>query len=112
MKDLRWRVLVVVAIVAVALLCLLPTLSKELPRWWTNVFPSEKIHLGLDLQGGMHLLLEVQTDKAVENTVERLAQEMKDDFREAQIRFRQVERQGEDQILVILASGQAWEPVN
>ena len=112
MKDLRWRILVVVAVVAVALLYLLPTLSKELPRWWTNVFPSEKIHLGLDLQGGMHLLLEVQTDKAVENTAERLAQEIKDDFREAQIRFRQVERQGEDQILVTLASGQPWEPVN
>jgi preprotein translocase subunit SecD len=111
-NDLRWRILVVVAVVAVALLYLLPTLSKELPRWWTNVFPKEKLHLGLDLQGGMHLLLEVQTERAVENTAERLAQEIKDDFREAQIRFRQVERQGEDQILVSLASGQPWEPVN
>jgi preprotein translocase subunit SecD len=76
------------------------------------VLPSEKIHLGLDLQGGMHLLLEVQTEKAAENRTERLAEEIKGEFRDAQIRFHQVERQGEDGILVSLASGQPWEPVN
>ena len=112
MKNLQWRSLVVVAIVAVALVYLLPTLSKELPPWWTAVLPNEKIHLGLDLQGGMHLLLEVQTEKAAENRTDRLAQEIKDEFRDAQIRFHQVERQGEDNILVSLASGQPWERVS
>jgi len=33
----------------------------------------EKIHLGLDLQGGLHLVLEVEVDKAVEQTLERTA---------------------------------------
>ncbi|MFQ5559745.1 MAG: protein translocase subunit SecD [Nitrospinota bacterium] len=32
---------------------------------------NEKIKLGLDLQGGMHLALEVETEKAIESTMER-----------------------------------------
>lgn len=35
--------------------------------------PREKIHLGLDLQGGLHLVLEVQVDKGIERTLERRA---------------------------------------
>jgi len=35
--------------------------------------PGEKIHLGLDLQGGLHLVLEVQVDKGIERTLERRA---------------------------------------
>ena len=31
--------------------------------------PREKIHLGLDLQGGLHLVLEVQVDKGIERTL-------------------------------------------
>jgi preprotein translocase subunit SecD len=33
------------------------------------------VNLGLDLQGGMHLVLEVQDEKAVESTTERLLEE-------------------------------------
>jgi len=34
-----------------------------------DMWPHKKINLGLDLQGGMHLVLEVQTEKAVENAM-------------------------------------------
>ena len=37
----------------------------------------DKIALGLDLQGGMHLVLEVQTEKAVEASLERIADDIK-----------------------------------
>jgi len=39
--------------------------------------PRDKIHLGLDLQGGLHLLLEVQVDKAIERTLERRAEALR-----------------------------------
>ncbi|UCE82280.1 MAG: protein translocase subunit SecD [Deltaproteobacteria bacterium] len=111
MKDLRWRALLVLAVFAIALIYLLPTLSKEMPPWWTKVFPDKKIHLGLDLQGGMHLTLEVEHAKAVENTAERLAQEIKDELGSAHIRFRLVERQGKDGLRILLPREQDWQPV-
>jgi preprotein translocase subunit SecD len=58
-----------------ALIYLTPTLvkdpAKDLPSWWGSILPSDRIHLGLDLQGGSHLILEVKVDKAIENNVER-----------------------------------------
>jgi preprotein translocase subunit SecD len=47
-----------------------------LPSLFPGVLPrSEPMNLGLDLQGGMHLVLEVQVEQAVENTTERLLEE-------------------------------------
>lgn len=39
--------------------------------------PGDKIHLGLDLQGGLYLLLKVQVDKAIERTLERRAESLR-----------------------------------
>jgi preprotein translocase subunit SecD len=110
-KDLRWRAALVLAVLVVALVYLLPTVGKELPGWWVKFFPEEKIHLGLDLQGGMHLILEVENDKAVENTAERFAQELKDELGSGHIRFRLVERQGQDGVKLLLPQDQDWQQV-
>ena len=40
--------------------------------------PDKGITLGLDLQGGIHLVFEVEGDKAVEITTERIAQSLRD----------------------------------
>jgi preprotein translocase subunit SecD len=57
---------------------ILPSVTSvgSLPSLFPGVLPrSEPMNLGLDLQGGMHLVLEVQAEKAVENTVERMMEE-------------------------------------
>jgi preprotein translocase subunit SecD len=90
---------------------MLPTLNKELPAWWAKFFPDENIHLGLDLQGGMHLILEVENAKAVENTMERFVQEIKDELGTAHIRFRLVERLDKDKVRLVLPRDQNWQAV-
>jgi preprotein translocase subunit SecD len=62
--------------------------SKSAPTLW----PHRQIVLGLDLQGGMHLVLEVDTQKAVEGNVERIAQEIKDRLKKNRIRNVAVDR--------------------
>ncbi len=54
--------------------------------------PSEKISLGLDLQGGVHLLLEVEAEKAVENTLERYAEDLEEILFEERIPFDHVNK--------------------
>jgi preprotein translocase subunit SecD len=75
-----------------------------------KVIPTEKIHLGLDLQGGMHLILEAESDKAVESYVERIKNNLKDDLKERGIPAGKVEREKKDQI-VLEVSGEKgkWE---
>lgn len=68
------------------------------------MWPNKKINLGLDLLGGMHLVLEVETEKAVEGTIDRISQELKNLLKNENIRYRRIERIKGDQIQVTLAS--------
>ena len=60
LRSLKWRLVFYAAVVVFAVFLFLPTLTSDLPAWFYKVIPAEKIHLGLDLQGGMHLVLEVE----------------------------------------------------
>jgi len=66
-KNLRWKVLVIFGVVALAV--------------WSFYPPGEKIRLGLDLKGGVHLVMRVQTDDALrletQTTADRLAEQLK-----------------------------------
>jgi preprotein translocase subunit SecD len=108
LKSLKWRAVLVILVIGAALVYLLPTVSSSLPAWWSGVFPTERIHLELDLQGGMHLVLEVQVDEAVKNTAERLAADLKERLRDANVPFRNVERTDPWDLRVELA--QAADP--
>jgi preprotein translocase subunit SecD len=65
-KSLRWRILAIVGVVAVCA--------------WAIYPPSQTVRLGLDLKGGVHLVLKVQTDDALrletETAMDRLREEM------------------------------------
>ena len=67
---------------------MLPTLLPDLPDVGKHYLPTETIHLGLDLQGGMHLVLEVETDKAVESTLERIVNDLKENLMDKRVRFK------------------------
>jgi preprotein translocase subunit SecD len=84
-------------------------MSDDLPGWWSNFLPRDKIHLGLDLQGGMHLVLEVKAVKAVENHVERVVDELKSDLRDNKLRYLELKRQGSNSIITKLMRPQDGE---
>ncbi|MFP4572368.1 MAG: protein translocase subunit SecD [Desulfobacterales bacterium] len=78
MKGYTWRLVVVLAVVLAAVIYVIPTFK---PGFW----PYNQINLGLDLQGGMHLAMEVETEKAVESTVERIRGDLRSFLREERI---------------------------
>lgn len=91
-KSLKIRMAITAIICLAALYFLLPTLIPQLPTPWNEYFPKDKIHLGLDLQGGMHLVLEVDTEKALESMMERTANDLKESLMENKVHFRNVEK--------------------
>jgi preprotein translocase subunit SecD len=58
-------------LVAAAAILLLPSLQLSLPDWMQPLDGLPKIQLGLDLQGGTHLLLEVKLQDAVKTSLRR-----------------------------------------
>ncbi|MBW1805426.1 MAG: protein translocase subunit SecD [Deltaproteobacteria bacterium] len=101
-KNLGWRGAIVGVLIIVAFSYLTPSLSRELPPWWSSILPQEKIQLGLDLQGGMHLVLEVDAEKAVETELERDVDNVKDDLRKGKIRYLELRRNGVEGVDVTL----------
>ncbi len=88
LKSIRIRAAVTVILCLAALVYLAPSLTSNLPDGWKKYLPMDKIHLGLDLQGGMHLVLEVDTAKAVETTLERSINDLKENLMENRVRFK------------------------
>jgi preprotein translocase subunit SecD len=91
-KSLKIRIAITAVVCLAALYFLVPTFFTQIPSPWNEYFPKEKIHLGLDLQGGMHLVLEVDADKALESMVERMSVDLKESLMADKVRFRRVER--------------------
>jgi len=85
LKNFSWKLILVFGVIVAAIIYVLPTFQ---PGLW----PHNQINLGLDLQGGMHLVLEVDTAKAVEGQVERISQEMREELKKDRIRNVSVDR--------------------
>jgi preprotein translocase subunit SecD len=85
-RDLRWKLAIIVLVIGLSV-------------WFT--FPlGQRMNLGLDLQGGMHLVLEVEAEKAVDSTIDRLVAEVSEGLAKLSIPGLEVRKLAHDQLLV------------
>jgi preprotein translocase subunit SecD len=66
------------------------------------------LNLGLDLQGGIHLVLGVDVDKALESQVERAVADIRAALEKKGIGVARAARQGTSEIVLQLPSPQSW----
>lgn len=94
MKLFTFKSATILAVILAAVVCLLPT--------FLDCWPHKKINLGLDLQGGMHLVLEVQNIKAVEAELDRIIGDLKKELRKEDIVHHGISRAKTNAVLVKL----------
>lgn len=91
-RNLKWKVLSIVLII--------------LFFAWKAWPPKEKIDLGLDLQGGMHLVLKVETEKIPEEqrsgAVDRALENVRNRIDRFGVRESSIQKQGLDRIIIQL----------
>src|SRR5436189_853735 len=75
---------------------------------WYLYPPKKTINLGLDLQGGIHLVLGVEIDKAVASQTDRAAEDLKAALERKGIGVTRIAREGSATITVQLASPKNW----
>jgi len=80
------RVWIIAIIFAVCIVYLMPTILNWEPRWW----PAQKINLGLDLQGGMHVVLTADVDKAIQDEMIRHVDTIKNVFKDRSLSYKDV----------------------
>jgi SecD/SecF fusion protein len=77
LRTIRLKFLFLFVLLIFSILLVLPTLPVKLPDWWVT-YVSRGLNLGLDLKGGMHLVLEVDMAQAAVNALNRTSQDLKD----------------------------------
>ena len=77
MRYLKWRVVVILLALIGCIIYVVPSVTniKETPL--AKIFPDNKINLGLDLRGGIHLTLGVDVQKAVDNAILQTGQDIR-----------------------------------
>ncbi|WP_456370634.1 protein translocase subunit SecD [Thermodesulfatator atlanticus] len=68
-RMLKLKIAVLFILTVLSVLFVLPSFYPNLPSWYYKYVYPYRLKLGLDLQGGMHLVLQVDVDKAIENAL-------------------------------------------
>lgn len=84
-KSLKWKIALLLFMILFAGIAVVPSFYAKTPDWWKKYLAPEGLRLGLDLQGGMHLVLRVDLEKAAENTLALSAQDLKEALAEQQV---------------------------
>ena len=113
-RYLRLRIGIVLAVILGSLIYLYPPPGIR-ERLYGPLAPTRKggfvpstLNLGLDLQGGIHLVLGVDVDKALESQVERAATDIRAALEKKGIGVIQAAHRGTTEIALQLASPQSW----
>src|SRR5580658_4292674 len=85
-KNLTWKLVLIVGILLVFLAGIF-----GIPKEWSGKgllsSITDRIHLGLDLRGGTHLILQVQVNDAVNVDSDNAMARLKEDFRTRKISY-------------------------
>lgn len=83
--TLKIKFAFLVMVIFLSFTTVLPSFYSGTPSWWKTYLAPGGLRLGLDLQGGMHLVLKVNLKKAEENTLEFAANDLKNALAEQTI---------------------------
>ena len=90
-KNLGWKLALSIGFL---LVCLYGIFG--IPQSWTGrglvAALQEHIHLGLDLKGGPHLILQVQVNDAVNVETDNVVERLKDSFSKRKIHYQDIEK--------------------
>lgn len=98
--NLKWKALFILAVILVSIYSLigLPSFPTSLAQVRDNF--AHQIKLGLDLQGGTHLILQVQVEEAIAQETDQTVDRLTSQLRDKGIRYEEIRRVDDTHILV------------
>lgn len=84
----RWKTVLIWLAVLLSVLVAIPNLfSDEQLEGFPSFLPTKKVTLGLDLQGGSHIMLKIESSDIVKERLETTVGDIRNTLREAGIRY-------------------------
>lgn len=84
-RSLKWKSALLFIMIIFSAASILPSVVNNAPEWWKKYVSPGGLRLGLDLQGGIHLVLKVDLDKAIQNTLDLAASNFKETLADKKI---------------------------
>lgn len=100
--SLKLKLGLVAVIVIFSLMAIIPSFYPGAPSWWKKYLAPEGLKLGLDLQGGVHLVLRVDLKEAAEKSLDMAAGQLKNALAEKDITAVQIDSGSPDTIIFTL----------
>ena len=99
--NLRWKAVFIALVILVCLIGLIG-LPNFPPKSWAEVKSNfgSRIKLGLDLQGGTHLILQVQVQEAVSQETDQATDHITTTLRDKGIHYDEIRKLSDTQILI------------
>ncbi len=110
--TLKLKLALLLSIIIFAGMVLTPSFYPGVPDWWNKYLSPGKLKLGLDLQGGMHLILRVDLEKAEENSLDLAASDLKDALSDKNITAVRLKSDNPHEVIFTLPNTGAVETVN
>ncbi|PIE60196.1 MAG: protein translocase subunit SecDF [Desulfobulbus propionicus] len=109
--SLKLKIGLVLTLILFSLMTLVPSFYPKAPQWWKKYLAPEGLKLGLDLQGGMHLVLRVDLEKAIENSLDLAGSDFKNGLTEKKISAVRMKTSSPDMVVYTLPNTGAVDEV-
>jgi SecD/SecF fusion protein len=110
-KSLRWKIILLFCITIFSAVSIVPSFNSQVPSWWKKYLAPQGLKLGLDLQGGMHLVLKVDVKKAIDNSLDFAAQDLKEALLEKKISVVKTKTPKADEVVFTLPNKSSMDTI-
>ncbi len=109
--SLKLKIVLLAVLVVFSGMAIVPSFYDDAPSWWKKYFAPEGLKLGLDLQGGVHMVLRVDLDKALEQSLGISASQLKFALSEENITVVQIDSGDPNSVIFTLPNTGALDTV-
>ncbi len=106
-NSLKLKIALLLSLLVFSGMILAPSVYNDLPNWWKKDLSPGELKKGLDLQGGVHLVLRVDLDKAIENSLEFTLNDLKNSLAEKNIKAVRIKTDQENKAVFALPNNDA-----
>ncbi len=103
--HLRWRIILALIVTVFAVVYTLPSIPSVRDSAIGDFLPKEKVNLGLDLMGGIHLTLQVEIDEALGNHLFQTVQGLRSYAEDKGIYLSPPKMESKDKVTFVLTDG-------
>ncbi|MCI5159070.1 MAG: protein translocase subunit SecDF, partial [Candidatus Electrothrix sp. AUS1_2] len=110
--NLKLKIGLLFTLIVFSVMTIVPSFYEDSPEWWKKYLAPQGLKLGLDLQGGVHMVLRVDLDKAVTNNLHLAAQDLKKGLEKKNISVVQLDSPDPAQVTFTLPNTGVLEEIN